>query len=362
MDSFYEWMPKWTQNNFRTANGDPVKNSALIKYISALFKARGLIGQEVRMQYVKGHSGDVGNDGADAQANLGAFLPPIPERDWAKAEKEVLDQAEQDCRTTVQRSTPVPLEVVAGELTTSISGGAQKVRKISHDVPFSRLPSPSLGSPRLRHKRLSSTSAVASSSTTSRSGPPPLHVTSPLRVVDVSSSPPIDPTSKAVPAPFRVANVSSSPSRDLATQTGPSLGIHKAKGPLAARDASIPESLFASTSTSLSASTSPPKSVAAHAIHKPSLSEETLKLPMSPTSPIRRKHGVGFFTTTPPANALFSTRLSPPPAKKMGLGMGSGAGGYGPSSTNNQKAMRVDVADVDFNVRLIRVDAWNRFG
>ncbi|KXN90094.1 Ribonuclease H [Leucoagaricus sp. SymC.cos] len=82
INCFDQWLPKWQQNNFKTMHGTPVKNVAIIRYLSTLLEERGKRGQQVRLQYVKGHSGDPGNDGADAQANLGAALPPRPDLDW----------------------------------------------------------------------------------------------------------------------------------------------------------------------------------------------------------------------------------------------------------------------------------------
>ncbi len=37
---------------------------------------------QVHLQYVKGHAGIEGNEGADYCANQGAVLPQEPERDW----------------------------------------------------------------------------------------------------------------------------------------------------------------------------------------------------------------------------------------------------------------------------------------
>lgn len=84
-----EWLPKWRRNGFRTGAGAPVKNAPLIRYLSALITARGEKGQLVEFEKVKGHSGDAGNDGADAQANLGALLPAEPERDWDALQRAV---------------------------------------------------------------------------------------------------------------------------------------------------------------------------------------------------------------------------------------------------------------------------------
>lgn len=70
------------KNGFRTLDGRPVKNAGIICYLSSLLAERGKRGQQIRLQYIKGHSGDPGNDGADVQANIGATLPPRPELNW----------------------------------------------------------------------------------------------------------------------------------------------------------------------------------------------------------------------------------------------------------------------------------------
>ena len=70
------------ENDFKTSDGQPVKNAGVISYLSSLLAERGRRGQEILLQYIKGHSGDPGNDGADAQASIGATLPPRPELDW----------------------------------------------------------------------------------------------------------------------------------------------------------------------------------------------------------------------------------------------------------------------------------------
>ncbi|KAI9057956.1 ribonuclease H-like protein [Trametes sanguinea] len=79
---FRHWMPKWIANSFRTSSGEPVKNAPLIRYLSALLDERARHGQKVHLQYIKGHAGHEGNEGADRMANLGATLPIQPERDW----------------------------------------------------------------------------------------------------------------------------------------------------------------------------------------------------------------------------------------------------------------------------------------
>ncbi|KAF5384883.1 hypothetical protein D9615_001108 [Tricholomella constricta] len=138
---FYEWLPKWADNGYRTSTGGSVKNLAVIQYLSALLGVRGQFGQTVHLQYVKGHSGDRGNDGADAQANLGALLPPVPERDWAKAEREVKERAEIERRKRLDKPIEAPLQVSYDGLPLNTES-PRKLRKVSHELPFSRLSAP----------------------------------------------------------------------------------------------------------------------------------------------------------------------------------------------------------------------------
>jgi ribonuclease HI len=61
-----EWLPNWKKRGWKTAAKQPVKNVDLWQRLDAA------IGQHtVEWQWVKGHSGDKGNDRADALANLG---------------------------------------------------------------------------------------------------------------------------------------------------------------------------------------------------------------------------------------------------------------------------------------------------
>ncbi|PCH37675.1 ribonuclease H-like protein [Wolfiporia cocos MD-104 SS10] len=89
---FKEWISKWIRSNWKSSKGEPVKNKALIQYVSALLDQRARAGQKVQLQYVKGHSGDVGNDGADWLANVGSTQPPVPERDWNALRMQVEDE------------------------------------------------------------------------------------------------------------------------------------------------------------------------------------------------------------------------------------------------------------------------------
>ncbi|KAF9469665.1 ribonuclease H-like domain-containing protein, partial [Collybia nuda] len=68
---FRDWLPNWRKNGWKKSDGESIKNGDIIRYLSAHLDARARFGQKIRLQYVKGHSGEQGNDGADAQANLG---------------------------------------------------------------------------------------------------------------------------------------------------------------------------------------------------------------------------------------------------------------------------------------------------
>ncbi|KAH9896749.1 ribonuclease H-like domain-containing protein [Cubamyces lactineus] len=77
------WLDNWKRNGWKKANGGPVNNVALIRYADIMLQERrNIVKQPVKFVKVKGHSGDVGNDGADRLAVAGATLPEAPERDW----------------------------------------------------------------------------------------------------------------------------------------------------------------------------------------------------------------------------------------------------------------------------------------
>ena len=62
-----EWIQGWKQRGWKTADRKPVKNAELWQRLDAL---RAL--HQVHWRWVKGHSGDAGNERADALANRGA--------------------------------------------------------------------------------------------------------------------------------------------------------------------------------------------------------------------------------------------------------------------------------------------------
>ncbi|KIM70093.1 hypothetical protein SCLCIDRAFT_504560 [Scleroderma citrinum Foug A] len=87
------WIFKWMQNGFLAADGRPVKNRGLIKYLAALLHARRVASQTVEFEHVRGHVGIEGNEAADQLANMGTLKPPMLERDWERLEQEVLKKA-----------------------------------------------------------------------------------------------------------------------------------------------------------------------------------------------------------------------------------------------------------------------------
>lgn len=63
-DGISKWMDNWKKNNWRTAARKPVKNKELWQALDALNAMH-----HVEWHWVKGHSGDPGNERADELAN-----------------------------------------------------------------------------------------------------------------------------------------------------------------------------------------------------------------------------------------------------------------------------------------------------
>jgi ribonuclease HI len=59
-----QWLPQWKRRGWKTADRKPVKNQDLWQRLEAAALAR-----QVEWRWVKGHSGDAGNDRVDALAN-----------------------------------------------------------------------------------------------------------------------------------------------------------------------------------------------------------------------------------------------------------------------------------------------------
>ncbi|RIZ67014.1 MAG: ribonuclease HI [Methylococcales bacterium] len=61
-----DWMPNWKKRGWKTAAKTPVKNEDLWRRLDATIALH-----TIEWKWVKGHSGDPGNERADALANLG---------------------------------------------------------------------------------------------------------------------------------------------------------------------------------------------------------------------------------------------------------------------------------------------------
>ncbi|MEI8208674.1 MAG: ribonuclease HI [Methylococcales bacterium] len=61
-----DWLPNWKKRGWKTASKTPVKNEDLWQRLDSV-----IIKHKVEWKWVKGHSGNAGNERADALANLG---------------------------------------------------------------------------------------------------------------------------------------------------------------------------------------------------------------------------------------------------------------------------------------------------
>jgi len=66
LDGTTKWMQNWKKNGWKTAAKKPVKNVELWQQLDEALKTH-----KVEWQWVKGHSGDEGNECADQLANRG---------------------------------------------------------------------------------------------------------------------------------------------------------------------------------------------------------------------------------------------------------------------------------------------------
>jgi ribonuclease HI len=66
MDGITQWIRNWKKNNWRTAAKKDVKNKELWQKLDNLISQH-----QVQWHWVKGHSGDAGNETADFLANKG---------------------------------------------------------------------------------------------------------------------------------------------------------------------------------------------------------------------------------------------------------------------------------------------------
>ncbi len=66
LDGITKWLPNWKKAGWKTAAKAPVKNEDLWRRLDAAIQPH-----TIDWRWVKGHSGNIGNDRADALANLG---------------------------------------------------------------------------------------------------------------------------------------------------------------------------------------------------------------------------------------------------------------------------------------------------
>ena len=66
MDGITQWIKNWKKNNWKTAAKKDVKNKELWQKLDHLISKH-----QVQWDWVKGHSGDAGNETADLLANKG---------------------------------------------------------------------------------------------------------------------------------------------------------------------------------------------------------------------------------------------------------------------------------------------------
>ncbi len=74
-----DWLPNWRKKGFKTSKGSKVANLELILYLEALIERKSP--STIRLEWVAGHSGDVGNDAADKLATGGCLHPWRPEKE-----------------------------------------------------------------------------------------------------------------------------------------------------------------------------------------------------------------------------------------------------------------------------------------
>lgn len=66
MDGIEQWLPAWKNRGWKTAARKPVKNQDLWQELDRLSAQH-----EIRWKWIRGHTGNAGNEEADALANRG---------------------------------------------------------------------------------------------------------------------------------------------------------------------------------------------------------------------------------------------------------------------------------------------------
>ncbi|CAG8976565.1 hypothetical protein HYALB_00010207 [Hymenoscyphus albidus] len=68
------WYQSWAKNDWKTSTGTPVMNKDLVMKIRAWMDKREGEGASTKLTWVRGHEGDVGNEGADGLAVAGSRM------------------------------------------------------------------------------------------------------------------------------------------------------------------------------------------------------------------------------------------------------------------------------------------------
>ncbi|KAG9023123.1 hypothetical protein FS837_005955, partial [Tulasnella sp. UAMH 9824] len=111
MDCVTKWMPGWIRNGWRTKDKKDVANKPVIQHLANLLEERP---GPVKFEYVKGHSGEKGNDGADRLAGMGTSQPRVPEREWvtSNAQKKAPAVTSSQSRAGYISEMPSNIEIV----------------------------------------------------------------------------------------------------------------------------------------------------------------------------------------------------------------------------------------------------------
>jgi len=92
---FGQWHKTWERNGWKTSKGEPVGNLGMIRLALAMLSLRSMEGGKVEFVHVRGHSGDLGNEGADYLARVGATRAAVDDYDWdtmrEAVEKDIRD-------------------------------------------------------------------------------------------------------------------------------------------------------------------------------------------------------------------------------------------------------------------------------
>ncbi|KAJ3335927.1 hypothetical protein HDU91_001972 [Kappamyces sp. JEL0680] len=102
------WLPAWKKKAWKRADGKPVLNQDLWQRLDGLVASRA---DRIRFQWVKGHNGDVGNEQADALANLGARMTAMaiakkPFRNYSQDAMMEIRQRQEWVRKKQQQARP----------------------------------------------------------------------------------------------------------------------------------------------------------------------------------------------------------------------------------------------------------------